>query len=268
MKATVFGASGFIGGELVGHLRRLGWQVDAVPRDDESWRERELGHAFYCIGLTADFRKRPFDTIDAHVSVLTRVLRHGRFDSLLYLSSTRVYARAADADEATPIPALSSDPSDLYNLSKLLGESACLSAQRPGVRVARLSNVFGADFSSENFLNSVLRDAVTRKRVVLATSLQSEKDYVHVDDVVRVLEVIARSGSEPIYNVACGRNTTHREIADALQAATGCEISVADGAPTTRFPIIRTERLRRLELPAFAELGSKIDELVQLYSKR
>ena len=36
----------------------------------------------------------PFDTIRAHVSVLSEVLEHAEFESLLYLSSTRVYGRS------------------------------------------------------------------------------------------------------------------------------------------------------------------------------
>jgi len=31
------------------------------------------GHVIYCIGLTADFRQKPFETIEAHVSKLAEV---------------------------------------------------------------------------------------------------------------------------------------------------------------------------------------------------
>ena len=54
---------------------------------------------------------------------------------MLLLSSTRVYARSENTDELVqPLPCLSSDPSDLYNLSKLMGEALVLQDPRPGMK--------------------------------------------------------------------------------------------------------------------------------------
>ena len=265
MKATVFGAGGFVGSHLVEHLRRSGYVVDPILRGDASWRGRPLGHAFYCVGLTADFRRKPMETIDAHVTFATEILREGRFDSFLYLSSTRVYSRAAAADEAATLPVDPAAPGDLYNISKLAGEAACLSLRRPEIRVARLSNVFGADFASENFLTSILRDAVDRKAILLGTSLESEKDYVWVEDVVHALERIARSGTLPIYNIGSGRNTAHREIVQELRNATGCAVAIAPEAPTTSFPRIEVARLAALGTRPFTPVTAKIETLVAEY---
>jgi nucleoside-diphosphate-sugar epimerase len=181
-QATVFGANGFVGRALLQHLTAEGYAVRAVTRGDDTWRDADLGHAFYTVGLTADFRSRPFETIDAHVSLLTRVLRAARFRSFVYLSSTRVYATAGTTNEETAIPVSPGNPDHLYNISKLMGESACLGSGLANVRVARLSNVFGRDLASENFLTAVLREAATETRVSLRTGLASEKDYVWVGD--------------------------------------------------------------------------------------
>jgi nucleoside-diphosphate-sugar epimerase len=265
--ATVFGANGFVGRALVAHLRGRGYQVRESTRGDTSWRGADLGHAFYTIGLTADFRSRPFETIDAHVSVLTDILRGARFRSFVYCSSTRVYATTTSTDEATPIPALPSNPDHLYNLSKLTGEAVCLGSGLANARVARLSNVFGRDLTSQNFLTSVLRDAIQRGRVHLKTALASEKDYVWVGDVVRALEAIAVRGEAPITNVAYGRNTTHREIVDRIQTVTGCEVSVEAGAPRVAFPEIATQRLDRLGVGERTPLSAMIGELVAAFQR-
>jgi nucleoside-diphosphate-sugar epimerase len=246
MTASVFGAQGFVGRNLVQHLRGRGYEVRALARGDEGWRGSDLGHVFYCIGLTADFRSRPFDTIDAHVSVLTDVLRAAAFTSFVYLSSTRVYARAATTDEAAAIPVQPAEPDDLYNISKLMGEAACLGSGLRNVRVARLSNVFGEDLGSSNFLTAVIREAVEMKRVWLRTSLASEKDYVWIGDVIAALGAIATRGTEAITNVAYGANTTHGEIMDALGKSTGARIDVDANAPVVRFPRIATQRLDQL----------------------
>jgi nucleoside-diphosphate-sugar epimerase len=264
-QATVFGANGFVGRALVQHLEEQGYQVRAVTRGDASWQDTDLGHAFYTVGLTADFRSRPFETIDAHVSLLTRILRGARFRSFVYLSSTRVYATTQTTDEETSIPISPTNPDHLYNISKLMGESACLGSGLANVRVARLSNVFGRDLASENFLTAVLREAVTEKRVSLRTALDSEKDYVWVGDVVRALEAIAVRGTDPITNIAFGRNIAHGEIMDALKSSLGVEIRVAPGAPTVSFPPIATGRLDSLDAGQRTSLLSMLDELAACF---
>jgi nucleoside-diphosphate-sugar epimerase len=246
MRATVFGASGFVGSRLVEQLHTDGFEVRSVLRGDAGWRDEALGHTFFCIGLTADFRQRPLDTLDAHVGAATEILRHGRFDSFLYLSSTRVYAGAAIAREDMPISVDPSDPSDLYNLSKLTGEAACLALARPEVRVARLSNVFGPGMDQANFLGSILADAAAGRPVRLGQAADSAKDYVAVDDVVEALVVIARDGTERLYNVASGVDTTHGEILAGLESLTGRPGEIAAGALTVRFPRIDVSRLRAL----------------------
>ncbi|MCB5173556.1 SDR family oxidoreductase [Microvirga sp. SM9] len=263
MKATVFGATGFIGARLVQYLRAKGYEVFAPERGSRSWCNQPLGHVFYCIGITADFRRRPLDTVQAHVSVVSDILHHGIFDSFLYLSSTRVYCRASGAHETAVTPVVSADPSDLYNLSKLTGEAACLALGRDHVRVARLSNVYGSDFSSENFLSSIIQDAFRTGRILLRTAPDSEKDYIWIEDVAYALEQIALKGSEQIYNVASGENTRHGAITQVLSSVTGCDVVVQEGAPIQRFPTIDTTRLSRLVSCEFRPLLAHLELLAE-----
>lgn len=268
MKATVFGASGFVGRHLVRHLEAQGRVVRAVGRGDQGWRDEDLGDVFYCIGLTADFRQRPFDTVDAHVGQLGEVLRRARFDSFVYLSSTRLYRHAASTDERASITVTSFDPNQLYDLSKLMGESLCLASGRPNMRIARLSNVFGEDDESDNFLPSVIRSAVTRGTVHLRTTLDSEKDYVWVGDVIHALDRIARHGSEPIYNIAAGRNVTNHAIIECLQRETGCTVTLAEEATCWSFPPIATHRLSALCGRRFRALEEHMPALVRAFTQR
>jgi nucleoside-diphosphate-sugar epimerase len=243
MNFTVLGATGFIGSHLVRALRDAGHDVCAPAKDDKAIFERPLGHVLYCIGLTADFRSRPFDTVRAHVSVLADVLEKAAFDSLVYLSSTRVYARGASGKESASLAVDVSDPSDLYNLTKLTGESLCRSCNRPNVKVARLSNVIGRDHHSDNFLFALIREALSG-RIELQSDPDSAKDYILLDDVASLLPRIAAEGKGWLYNVASGTNIAHRDIVDVLVKLTGCEVAVLPGAPHLAFPEIDITRLR------------------------
>lgn len=235
MTFTVFGASGFIGSALARRLADDGATVLTPPRGELP--SGPLGHVIYAIGLTGDFRDRPFETVQAHVCVLNKMLEDLEFESFLYLSSTRLYGCGETAREDQHFSVSPSNPSDLYNLSKLMGESLCLNSSKPKVRVARLSNVLGDDPLSPNFVPSIVRDAA-RGRIALQSARESSKDYISVHDAVSALVAIAKSGKRSIYNIASGRNMSHGEILDLLVAETGCALEYEAGAPAIIFPTI------------------------------
>ncbi len=242
---TVLGASGFIGSHLVRRLdeARLAWQA---PARGESLSGIHLGDVIDCAGITADFRVRPYDTVDAHVTRVADIARNCSFDSFLYLSSTRLYkdhpsspAREQDDLMASPI-----GPGGLYNLSKAMGEAVALTLGERG-RVARLSNVYGRGSEEHNFLASIVRDSVTTGEIVLETSMDSAKDYVSVEDVAELLPRLAAGGRDRIYNIASGRNVSNGEIVEAIARLTGCKVTVRPNAETWLYPEIDITLVRR-----------------------
>lgn len=271
MNFTILGAAGFIGSQLAEALRNTaGADVYAPLRQEgvdflDEVLERELGHVFYCIGLTANFRSRPFDTVDAHVCILRRVLERGRFESLTYLSSTRVYEGAATTHESAILQISPENTGHLYNLSKLMGESLCLSCGHK-VRVARLSNVIGRAMPQQNFISQVLKEASDTGRLQFLTAPGSEKDYVSVSDVVRWLPQIALHGEHSIYNVASGKNTSNSDIA-ALLERKGVAVSFAAEAPQWSFPAIDNSRLVQEFGGTKSSLTSEFDYLFSCFTQ-
>ena len=266
MKFTVFGSTGFIGSNLVQFLRKLKVDVFAPARDDFSFADN-LGHVIYCIGMTADFREKPFETLRSHVCLLLDILERVAFDSFVYLSSTRVYSRAAASHEDTVLGAVPYDPEDLYNLSKMMGESICLSSRLRNVKIIRLSNVYGSDFQSKNFLFSIIRDAVNNKKITLKTNPASEKDYINIKDVVGIIPKIAVAGKHKIYNVASGQNISHGEIVDFLRKKTGCLVEVEPNAKQVIFPRIDINRVRKEFGLSPSSLFSHLPALTASYLK-
>ncbi len=241
-KATLIGGKGFIGRHLHANLLNLGWDCYVPERDDPNLFLSDLGHVFYCAGLTADFRQRPYATVEAHVEVLAKILQHCSFTSLTYLSSTRVYAGANKTDENAELKVRPQVPGDLYNLSKLMGESLCLNSGR-AVRVVRLSNVYGPNMPEQNFLSEILSAAVKEKAVVFRSAPESQKDYISIEDVVHFLPMIACQGEIGIYNLAHGKNVTHLEISTILQSF-GVPCSFEANAQNIQFLEIDTRKLQ------------------------
>lgn len=243
MKCTVLGGSGFIGSRLLTWLSNQGFECLSPPRLDRSFLDHPLGHVFYCCGLTADFRQKSFETIEAHVTLLSQVIERGCFDSLLYLSSTRVYLGVDRAHEEATLRVSPLVPSDLYNISKISGESVCFSTGKTGVRVVRVSNVVGYQPASENFLTAILEDAVRNGCVELLTSPDSEKDYIDIRDLVELLPKIAFHGRHNLYNAASGTNLSHSELMRKIGCLTGCAVSWRPNAPAVKFPVIEVKRI-------------------------
>jgi nucleoside-diphosphate-sugar epimerase len=244
MRYTVLGSSGFIGRHLVMHLRSLGHDVLTPDRNETSLSGQDLGHVIYTIGLTGNFRQKPGETIDAHVTKLQQMMKDASFKSWLYLSSTRVYGGLAEDKTAKEESRLSVMPGldGLYDLSKLLGEAFCMAQENPAIRAVRLSNVYGAEQSAHTFLGAVLQDLVKKGHVEIGEDPQSAKDYISIDDVVTMLPQIAEKGGHRIYNLARGKNTSHAEIADILTKS-GYNVSFRKCCSKRVFPRVDVSRL-------------------------
>ena len=243
MKFTILGSKGFIGANLIKYLKNK--DVECYEPDLRTYKisNESLGHVIYAIGVP-NFKERPFDAVDAHVCTLMRFLKQATFDSFLYLSATHVYYGASSTIEEKPITINPSDFNELYIISKLMGEAICFASDKPSVRIVRLSNVTGNNFFSSLFIPSIIRDAVDRKKIVLQSILDSEKDYIHIDDVVRILPEISLNGKHKIYNVARGQNTKTKEIVEEISRITGCQVEVTPGSREYSFPVISIDRVK------------------------
>ncbi len=266
-QATVVGADGFIGAHLLAHLKRQGWECWASPRHAPNFTRRELGTVFYCAGLTGDFAQHPHATVAAHVSLLNELLEHGRFDRLVYLSSTRLYdtlpGYPADEDSHLTLnPAL---PRHVYDLSKALGEALCRHASAGRALVARLSCVYAGVDDSPGFLGDLLRQVqAQREALTIDCCRHAVRDYVQISDVVTALVHIATQGTQAAYNVASGVNLSNATLFERLGELCGASLAATR---TQRLPSpapVSIARMQREFNWQPAQLLDKLPELLRL----
>lgn len=238
---TILGASGFVGSHLVKELKKRKEPYYA-PHRDESLLNKDLGDIIYCIGMTADFRAKPFETVEAHVTKLSHILKECNSNSLTYLSSTRVYVNSLEnqvfEDSKILIDVLNSD--DLYTLTKLTGERICLSSGKK-VRIIRLSNIIGNDLSSNNFLTAILKDIFKSAYLKMYLSPNSAKDYLLIDDAVKLILKITKKGKDQIYNLASGYNIRNDEIIKIIKQQ--LDFSCDAGPTEMIFPKISIKKI-------------------------
>ncbi len=223
-------------------LLAQGADVRGVSHDAPS--DESLGHVIYCSGVASGSEDRPFDAYRLHVNSLAQWLQR-TFQSFLYLSSTKVYERAGATAEESGVTVRPYASTDVYAVSKIAGETLCLNSGKADVRVARLSNVAGPDVRSNLFFSDVMRQEALTGIVRVRTSRDSSKDYICIEDAVTYLALIALSGTERIYNVAVGRNTTHAELLEKIHEVSGARIDVAKDAPAIALAPIDVTRVTR-----------------------
>lgn len=259
MSVTVVGARGFVGGRLARRLAAEGAAPWTPAKGDPELLKRDLGVVYYCAGLTADYDRRPFDTVEAHASLVSEIIRAGRFERLVYCSSTRLYDGLPQArvDEATPLVFDAADPRRVYDLSKALGENLTLARSGGRGAVARLSNVYDGGDGAPGFLSEWLIAARASRELVLESSPHIRRDYVHLDDVVAAL--IAIAGGAGIYNVAAGRLTSNAEIAQIFESE-GWSVRFTGAADPPPPPNASAARLAGLGVRARA-----VEDVVRAY---
>jgi nucleoside-diphosphate-sugar epimerase len=244
---TILGGTGLIGKALIKRLDSQGHKLFVPDRklDAHLISSTLNGHVIYCIGLTADFRSRPWDTAEAHIEILKTLLKNGNFTSLTYLSSTRVYSGSNSGKEDSYLMVRPQDADQIYNISKLMGESLCHAAHQISkpVRIVRISNVIGGELASENFIDTLFQEALSKKIIHLNSNPKNSKDYIALCDVTRMLEIITLSGRESCYNLASGLQISHELIAKVISKYTNSRIIYSKKEPITHFPKTNIDKL-------------------------
>jgi len=244
MRFTVFGSKGYLGTALTDYLKSQNIECLTPDVRNEPIPKENLGHVIYAIGVPG-FKQNPIKAVDAHVFLLNKILNETNFESFLYLSSTRIYSNASSTKENLSLVVNPSDFDNLYNISKIMGEAICNISKKQNVRIVRLSNVTGHNFNSSIFLTSIIQDAIKFKKIILQTKLESEKDYVFIDDVLDILPKISMYGKNSVYNIASGQNLTNEKIVRKIQKDTGCEVEVIKNAKKYMFLPISIELIKK-----------------------
>lgn len=243
MKFTVIGSKGFIGSNLEEYIKSQGHECFSPDIRNQDITQEDLGHVIYAIGVP-NFMERPYDAIDAHVCKLKELLEKSKFESFLYISSARFYYSSSTSSEESEFSINPTKFNDLYNISKALGESICFASKRNNVRIVRPSNVTGNSFSSTLFIPSILRDAVNKKIIQINSTLDSEKDYVWIGDVVNIIIKIILNGQNKIYNISFGSNIKSKDIIDEICKFTNAKVEINPNSKRFSSPIVSNQKIK------------------------
>ncbi len=209
---SLLGANGFIGQSFVHYLNQNNQKYQILKPNSPELFSKNSGTLIYFIGMTGDYLKNPFQTVEAHVSLLSRILEKASFEYFIYFSSTRLYdfILNENASITTPISFLSQEKTSLYILSKALGENLSLLTHKAAV--LRLSNVYDFSNRKQGFLNVLLNQIKEEKEIILPSSPLLSRNYLFMEDLMRILDFFILNRPHGIFNVASPKNTTNLEL--------------------------------------------------------
>ncbi|HYC74070.1 complex I NDUFA9 subunit family protein [Brevundimonas sp.] len=199
---TVFGGSGFVGGQVVRLLARRGWRIRvAVRRPDRAYRLQTSGHvgqiqAVRCDATDAAQVEAALQGADAAINLIG-VLYETRSRSFeaLHVEAARniaVACAAARIERLVHMSAIGANPESesRYACTKAAGEMAVREA-KPDAVIIRPSIVFG---SGDSFLNKFASMASMAPALPLIGGGKTRFQPVYVGDVA---EAIARAVERP-----------------------------------------------------------------------
>jgi len=258
MKCVVFGGEGFIGSHLVDRLAASGHQVTAfdqrtnplVPRrDDVRHAQGDFSEAadvstvldgmdvaFHLVGTTvpgtsnADISRDVSGNVIGSIRFLQQCVE-AKIARVVFLSSGgTVYG----VPKITPIPeSHPTNPICSYGITKLMVEKYLrLFLHRDGLesQILRCANAYGERQNPDGVHGAI---AVFMGRlwrggpIVIWGTGEVVRDYVHVSDVTRALELAAySSGSKRVFNIGGGVGTSLLQLLEAMQQVTGMQPEV------------------------------------------
>lgn len=243
MRVGVTGASGHVGGAIVDGLLVSGHDVVSVgrtaPRHEIPHVEVDLGHAVdvgalahevgnldTLVHAAACLAKQPSHPALVTTNVggtlamldLVRACGGGR---MVYISGVPVIGRPVHLpiDEAHPLR-----PMTTYHATKAAGEHLCSAADDVTTMTLRLTSPVGPGTPPGRILTHFVAQAVAGEPLTLLGDGGRRQDYVDVRDVAELVEATldaTGTSADGIFNVAAGRSTSNRELAERIVAVTG-----------------------------------------------
>ncbi|MEU1275172.1 dTDP-glucose 4,6-dehydratase [Streptomyces sp. NPDC005799] len=156
-------------------------------------------------------------------TLLEAALRHG-LRRFVHISSAEVYGsvRAGSWPETAPLR-----PNSPYAASKAASDLLALAYHRThgiDVRVVRCSTTYGHHQFPERIVPLIITHVLEDSPVPLYGNGLTVRDWIHVDDQVRGIELVRRGGRPgEVYNIGAGDELSHRELAGLVLGVCGAD---------------------------------------------
>ncbi len=258
---TIFGHTGFIGSHL---KKKLSNQNLILPKRGQIKIKKFLGNIIYCIG-SDNWMNEHYDSYMANIGLIPEIINKNNFKSFTFLSTTRIYKKSINTSENSSFQINPNFKDDYYNIKKICAESFLLS-QKKKIKIIRLSNIYGENFSSPLVLPNFINSAILKGKINITINKNSKKDFLSINDALDLIYKICTKGRGEIYNLASGKMISLIQIAKKIQRITGCKITLKNQKIIIKEPNINISKLKKeFKFKAKGNLINDIEPLIKRF---
>jgi len=265
MRILLTGAAGGIGSTLGHYLHKKGHQLTLVDNLRNGYSENlliskktfgdfynqdirdpqlvdKLIDLYDCIihlaAITAlpDCESDVIDTINTNVAGTANIMECARkwnVPHVIFASTSAIYE---NNKEQIFTENLEVNPHLWYSLSKKMAEEVCESYRvnyGMSITTLRFFNVFGPrqDIHRNHppLINYIVRELKNNDTPILHSNGEQKRDYIHVDDVVKLIDICLEKKPNDTFNVCTGTLISVNEIVNYI-----CQIFNSNIEPTYR----------------------------------
>ena len=242
---TIFG-QGFVGTNIIKFLKKKKYKF-FLPQKGQYIFRKNLNNIIYCIG-NDNWQNDSKGTFDANLGIIPKIIFNNKFTSFTLISSTRVYigAERKKTNEENSIYINPNNKKFFFNSIKLSAESLCLSLPNKKIKIVRMSNLFGDNFTNQIYLlPSLIRDSIKNRKINIFINKKCSKDFIFVNEAIDVLLKIIKKGKYRLYNVASGKNVKIYKIAEKIKKITNCKVTYKNQDNFVNEPVININRIKK-----------------------
>ena len=237
MRNLILGSEGFVGTSLCRYLESNGEEIvrlDIKRSSDEDLRNAsiDVGHLDRIYFLAWDvggakylyLEETQHDQLDWNLKILLNVMPQLKLAKVPFLFVSSQLAEEYD---------------NAYGVTKRLGE--VWTHIIGGVRV-RLWNVYGeleVPSRRSHVVSDFVHQAVMDGRIKMMTSGEERRQFVHIDDVCRAMQMAFDLSPDGIYDITSFEWTTVLRVAQIIAEASGVEVILGAEKGSTPYTPMR-----------------------------
>jgi GDP-L-fucose synthase len=224
MKILVTGSEGFLGTHTVSHLRNKGHSVTEIDMDRDIFKHGLPNQRFDVLIHFAAYvgGRKGIDNnlykITKNIELDSQVIQWAEthVDKMIYPSSCAAYPKKLQTQQGTPMheDMIGGETFDMYGMSKLATE-CMLKFAKVKSHIIRPFTIYGPGQSMDYPLPAIIERAKRGECSVWGSGTQV-RDWVHINDALRVFEYLLHREEPIVLNIGTGIPLTFKEVAQII----------------------------------------------------
>jgi UDP-glucose 4-epimerase len=231
-KIIVVGKNSVIGRCYCRHATQKGYVLEALASTDCDFSNEKAVRSFFykqkdlkcAIVFFAAINRRvknDYDSFIGNIQMIRNLLQtvqQSDISSMVYFSSTDVYGLAP----VTPVTEQSGiNPESYYSLAKAVCEKMLLTEAKFPVTVLRIPGAYAMPRDVHGAIGKLIRKALTKDPIILSNEGKTLRDYVHVEDINRAIDLLLEKPHHGALNFATGKSVSLKEMVKIIEEESG-----------------------------------------------